>query len=237
MVYEYEKVEDLGLKGLRVIQNKDGFCFGSDAVLLARFVSPKKNAKVLDLCTGTGVIPVMMWGLYEIESVEAIEIVPEVSDMAQRTMELNNLSEKIRVTCGNLKDAARIYGKNRFDVVTCNPPYMHVGGGKINPSDKLALARHEIACTLDDVVRVSGEVLKPCGKLFMVHRADRLCDCITTFRKYKIEPKRISIVYPNKEKEASLVLIEGAQGGKPLLHIEKPKLMYDDNGNYLQSLK
>ena len=237
MVYEYEKVEDLGLKGYRVIQNKSGFCFGSDAVLLARFASVKRGANVLDLCTGTGVIPVMMWGLYNLNSAEAIEIVPEVADMAMRTMELNGLSDKIKVICGDLKNAPEIYGKNRFDAVTCNPPYMHIGGGKINPSDKLALARHEIACTLDDVVRVSKAVLKPCGKLYMVHRADRMCDCIETFRKYKIEPKRIRIVYPTKEKEASLVLIEGAEGGKPLLHIEKPTLMYDDDGNYLQALK
>ncbi len=237
MVYDYENVEDLGLKGYRVIQNKDGFCFGSDAVLLSRFAKPKKNARVLDLCTGTGIIPVLMWGLYELSEICAVEIVPEVADMAKRTMGLNGLSENIRVTCDDLKNAPEIYGKRSFDVVTCNPPYMNVGGGLINPKEKLALARHEIACTLDDVVRVSKAVLKPCGKIFMVHRADRLCDVFSTFRKYKIEPKRLRVVYPSSNKEASLVLIEGAEGGRAQLKVEPPLFMYDDDGNYIQSLR
>lgn len=237
MVYEYENVEDLGLKGYRVIQNKDGFCFGSDAVLLSRFARPKKNARVLDLCTGTGIIPVLMWGLYELSEICAVEIVPEVADMASRTMELNGLSENIRVICDDLKNAPEVYGKRSFDVVTCNPPYMNVGGGLVNPKEKLALARHEIACTLDDVVRVSKAVLKPCGKIFMVHRADRLCDVFSAFRKYKIEPKRLRVVYPSSSKEASLVLIEGAEGGKAQLRVEPPLFMYDDDGNYIQSLR
>lgn len=237
MVYEYENIEDLGLKGYRVIQNKDGFCFGSDAVLLSRFAKPKKNARVLDLCTGTGIIPVLMWGLNELSEICAVEIVPEVADMARRTMELNGLSENIKVICDDLKNAPEIYGKRSFDVVTCNPPYMNVGGGLINPKEKLALARHEIACTLDDVVRVSKSVLKPCGKIFMVHRADRLCDVIDTFRKYKIEPKRLRVVYPSSSKEASLVLVEGAEGGKAQLKVEPPLFMYDDDGNYIQSLR
>lgn len=237
MVYEYENVEDLGLKGYKVIQNKDGFCFGSDAVLLARFARPKKNARVLDLCTGTGIIPVLTWGLYELSEICGVEIVPEVADMAKRTMELNGLSENIKIICDDLKNAPEVYGKRSFDVVTCNPPYMNIGGGLINPKEKLALARHEIACTLDDVVRVSKAVLKPCGKIFMVHRADRLCDVIDTFRKYKIEPKRLRVVYPSKSKEASLVLIEGAEGGKAQLKIEPPLFMYDDDGNYIQSLR
>ena len=237
LVYEYEKVEDLGLKGYKVIQNKDGFCFGSDAVLLARFAAPKKGARVLDMCTGTGIIPVLLWGLNDLEAEEVIEIVPEVADMAKRTMLLNGLEDKIRVTCGDLKSCAEIYGRHAFDAVTCNPPYMNFGGGLVNPKDKLAVARHEIACTLDDVVKMSRAVLKPCGKLFMVHRADRMCDVVSTFRKYGIEPKRLQIVYPSAEKAASLILIEGAEGGKPFLKLEKPLFMYDSDGNYIQSLK
>lgn len=234
---EFEKIEDLGLKGYKVIQDKSEFCFGSDAILLSRFARPKKGARVLDLCTGTGIIPVLLWGLHTLSSIDAVEIVPRVAQMAQRTMKMNNLEESIRVICADLKDAPKIYGKRAFDVVTCNPPYMHAGGGIVNPSDNLAIARHEIACTLDDVVRVSKSVLKPCGKLFMVHRSDRLCDVIATFRKYKIEPKRLQIVYPSSKKEASLILIEGAEGGRPQLRLEKPLFMYDDDGNYLQNLK
>ncbi len=237
MVYDYEKVEDLGIDGLKVIQNKEGFCFGSDAVLLSRFVKVKKNARILDMCTGTGIIPVLTWGLCELSGVDAMEIVPEVADMAQRTMELNGLSDKIRVKCADIKDAKEIYGSHVFDAVTCNPPYMNAGGGIVNPKDKLAIARHEILCTLDDVVKSAKAVLKPCGKLFMVHRADRMCDVITTFRKYNIEPKRLKIVYPGEGKAANLILIEGAEGGKPQLKLEEAIFMYDREGNYLQSLK
>lgn len=234
---EYENIEDLGLKGYKIIQDKRGFCFGSDAVLLARFANPKRGAKVLDMCTGTGIIPVLMWGLYELSSIDAIEILHESADCAKRTMKLNSLENHIHVTEGDLKNAGVIYGKKTFDAVTCNPPYMNKGGGIINPADRLAVARHEIECSLDDVVRCACEVLKPCGKLYMVHRADRLCDVVSTFRKYKIEPKRLQIVYPSKDKPASLILLEGAEGGRPQLKLEKPLFMYDDNGIYIQSLK
>lgn len=237
MVYDYEKVEDLGLKEYKIIQNKDGFCFGSDAVLLSRFVKLKKGARVLDMCTGTGIIPVLLWGMWELSSVDAVEIVPEVSDMAKRTMELNGLQDKIRVHNEDLKNSKAVFGSHAFDAVTCNPPYMNAGGGLVNPKDKLAVARHEIHCTLDDVVRCAKEVLKPGGKLFMVHRADRMCDVISTFRKYKIEPKRLAIVYPSEGKAANLILVEGAEGGKPQLKLEPAVFMYDRDGNYLQNLK
>lgn len=236
MVYEYEKVEDLGLKGYKVIQDKSGFCFGSDAVLLSRFANPKKGARVLDLCTGSGVIPVIMWGRCSLSGIDAIELVPEVADMAKRTMELNSLSDKIHVHCADIKDTLKLFGRHCFDAVTCNPPYMNVGGGIINPSDRLALARHEIACNLDDVVKAAADVLKPCGKLYMVHRADRMCDVICTFRKYRIEPKRMRIVYPSEGKAASLILVEGTRGGKVQLNLESAVFMYDKDGNYLQSL-
>lgn len=237
MIHDNEKIEDLGLKGYKVIQSKDGFCFGSDAVLLSRFVKLKKGARVLDMCTGTGIIPVLLWGLCELSGIEAVEIVPEVAEMAQRTMKMNDLEDKIHVHNGDLKDAKKMFGAHAFDAVTCNPPYMNVGGGLINPKDTLALARHEIACTLDDVVKSANDVLKPCGKLFMVHRADRMCDVISTLRKYKIEPKRLAVVYPSEDKAASLILVEGARGGKAQLKIENAIFMYDKDGNYLQSLK
>ena len=237
MVYDYEKVEDLGLKGYKIIQDKSGFCFGSDAVLLSRFVKLRKGARVLDMCTGTGIIPVLLWGMYEPSAIDAVEIVPEVSDMAKRTMELNSLSDNIRVHCADLKKSKELFGAHSFDAVTCNPPYMNAGGGIVNPGDKLAIARHEIACTLDDVVRCAKEVLKPCGKLYMVHRADRMCDVISTFRKYGIEPKRLAVVYPSEGKAANLILIEGAEGGRPQLKLEPAVFMYDSEGNYIQSLK
>lgn len=231
-----EKVEDLGLCGYKIIQTKQGFCFGSDAVLLAKFAAFKKGQRVLDMCTGTGIIPVLLLAMGKAENIDAVEIMPPVASMAQRTMILNNISDKIRVTEANLKDCENIYGKRVFDAVTCNPPYMNQGGGLINPNDYLAVARHEIHCTLDDVVRVASVVLKPNGKLFMVHRADRLCDVITTFRKYRIEPKRLSMVQPNSFSAPNLILIEGALYGKVQLKVTAPVYMYDDNGNYIQQI-
>ena len=237
MINEFEKIEDLGIKDYKVIQDKRGFCFGSDAVLLSRFVKLKKGARVLDMCTGTGIIPVLLWAMNNLSSIDAVEIIPHVASMAQRTMKLNSLEDKIKVECLDLKEAPSFYGKKVFDAVTCNPPYMNAGGGLVNPSDDLAIARHEIACSLDDVVKSARDVLKPCGKIFMVHRSDRLCDVISTFRKYNIEPKRLQMVYPSSKKKASLILIEGAENGKPQLIVEKPLFMYDDNNNYIQSLK
>ncbi len=237
MIYENEKIEDLGIKGYKVIQTKDGFCFGSDAVLLARFARFKKGQRVLDMCTGTGIIPILIWAKNSLSSIDAIEIIPSVADMAARTMEINSLSDKIHVIQGDLKNSAAIYGKRVFDAVTCNPPYMNKGGGLVNPNDRLAAARHEIFCTLDDVVRSASEVLKQNGKLFMVHRADRLCDVITSFRKYKIEPKRLSMVQPDSKSAPNLILVEGAYGGRAQLIITPPVFMYDDNGNYIQQIK
>lgn len=231
-----EKIEDLGIKGYRIIQEKEGFCFGSDAVLLSKFAKVKKGSRGLDLCTGTGVIPVLTYALYGPAAIDAVEIIPRVADMAARTMELNGLSEIIRVKNADLKDAPEIYGSRVFDFVTCNPPYMNSGGGIVNPKDELAVSRHEILCTLDGVVRSAAKCLKQTGRLFMVHRADRLCDVVCAMRKYKIEPKRLAVVYPNSAGAANLILIEGLMNGRPQLKLEKPVFMYDDAGNYLQNI-
>ncbi len=231
-----EKIEDLGIKGYKIIQNKDGFCFGSDAVLLSKFAKVKRGSRGLDLCTGTGIIPVLTYALHGPASIDAVEIIPRVAEMAARTMELNGLSEVIRVKNADLKDAPEIYGSRIFDFVTCNPPYMNSGGGLVNPKDELAVSRHEIMCTLDDVVRVSARCLKQTGRMFMVHRADRLCDVVSAMRKYKIEPKRLAVVYPDPAGAANLILIEGLMNGRPQLRLEKPVFMYDENGNYLQNI-
>ncbi len=236
LVLPNEKVEDLNIKDYKIIQTKDGFCFGSDAVLLSKFAQFKKGQKVLDLCTGTGIIPVLCWALNSLHSIDAVEIMENVASMAQRTMALNGLSDKIKVINADLKDCEKIYDKRTFDAVTCNPPYMNQGGGLVNPNDYLAVARHEIHCTLDDVVRVASVMLKQHGKLFMVHRADRLCDVITTFRKYKIEPKRLSMVHPNSKSAPNLILIEGSLYGKVQLKVTEPVYMYDDKGNYIQQI-
>ncbi|MBR5535308.1 MAG: tRNA1(Val) (adenine(37)-N6)-methyltransferase [Clostridia bacterium] len=236
LILHNEKIEDLNMGGYKIIQTKDGFCFGSDAVLLSKFAVFKKGDRVLDLCTGTGIIPVLCWARNSLSSIDAVEIVPSVASMAERTMKLNNLSDKIRVVNADLKNCVEIYGKRRFDAVTCNPPYMNKGGGLVNPKDNLAVARHEIMCTLDDVVRISADMLKPHGKLFMVHRADRLCDVITTFRKYSIEPKRLSMVQPNSKGAPNIILIEGALYGKSQLKITPPVCMYDDDGCYIQQI-
>ena len=235
-VFHNEKIEDLGIGGYKIIQTKDGFCFGSDAVLLSKFATFKKGQRVLDMCTGTGIIPVLCYAKNPFLTIDAVEIMENVASMAQRTMILNSLSDKIRVINSDLKNSAEIYGKRVFDAVTCNPPYMNQGGGLVNPNDYLAVARHEIHCSLDDVVRVASLVLKPHGKLFMVHRADRMCDVISTFRKYRIEPKRLATVYANSKSAPNLILIEGALYGKIQLKVMPPVFMYDDNGNYIQQI-
>lgn len=236
IVLPNEKVEDLNIGGYKIIQTKDGFCFGSDAVLLSKFATFKKGSRVLDLCTGTGIIPVLCWAKNNLESIDAVEIMPTVASMASRTMELNGLEDKIRVKNADLKDCVEIYGKRQFDAVTCNPPYMNKGGGLVNPNDYLAVARHEVHCTLDDVVRIAADMLKQHGKLFMVHRADRLCDVITAFRKYSIEPKRLSMVQPDSKSAPNLILIEGSLYGKVQLKVTAPVCMYDDEGNYIQQI-
>lgn len=232
---DLEKIEDLG-NGYKIIQSKAGFCFGSDAVLLAKFARIKKGERVLDLCTGTGIIPVLVYALYAPESVSAVEIIPWVADMAQRTMRLNGLEDKIHVENADLNDAPAIFGKRSFDAVTCNPPYMPGGGGLINPNDDLAVSRHELRCTLDGVVKSAADCLKVGGKLYMVHRADRLCDVFSAMRAHKIEPKRLAVVYPRSDRPANLILVEGLLGGRPQLKLEKPVFMYDDEGRYLQNI-
>ena len=230
-LYEYERLDDLKRDGLFIIQDTRGFCFGTDAVLLSDFVSVSKNDSVLDLCTGSGIIPLLIYANNKSAKISGIEIISEVADMAKRSVEYNKI-DCIDIVHGDLKDAARIFGYEKFDVVTCNPPYEKVGSGAESPKDIKAAARHEIFCTLDDVIKNACDVLKYSGKLCMVHRADRLADVFCTMRKYSIEPKRLRLVAPSEGKEPNLFLIEGAKGGGSFMKIMPTLYIYDNDGNY-----
>ena len=233
-----ERVEELGINGIKILQDDNLYKFTSDSILLTKFARVKKNDVVADFCSGSGIVGLHLYCLNPtlIKSVTFFEMQTPLYEMSKKSIALNNLEEICSAVNTRVQDIDSSFN-GKFSLIVCNPPYMNVGGGLVNPKDALALARHEIACNLDDVVRCARSVLKPCGKLFMVHRADRLCDVITTFRKYGIEPKRLQIVYPSEGKSASLILIEGALGGKPQLRVESAVFMYDKDGNYLQDLR
>ena len=185
---ERERVDDLQRNGYRIIQRTDGFCFGMDAVLLSGFAMVKKGERALDLGTGTGIIPILLEAKTEGEHFSALEIQREVADMARRSVSLNGLEEKIQIVEGDIREASQIFGAASFDVVTSNPPYMNDAHGLKNPDLPKAIARHEVLCTLDDVVREASRVLKTGGRFYMVHRPHRLAEIITVLRGYKLGP-------------------------------------------------
>ncbi len=212
MLYEDECTEDIG-GGFFVIQSKKLFKFGTDAVLLSDFARVKKGGAVLDFCTGSGIIPLLMYKSGKAESFDALEISEKSADMAKRTMELNSVSEKIRITRGDVCRASEIFKGRQFDLITCNPPYMNDGGGLKNPDCDKAIARHEVLCTLEDIVSQAARLVRPGGYFSMVHRPHRLADIMYLMREYRLEPKRLVLVSDSKESEPSMVLIEGLRGG------------------------
>lgn len=231
-----ERVDDLQRKGYKIIQNEEKFCFGMDAVLLSSFTMVKPGEKVLDLGTGTGIIPILLEAKTEGEHFTGLEIQAESADMARRSVEMNGLSGKIDIVEGDIKEASKIFGKNTMNVVTVNPPYMNDLHGIKNPELPKAIARHEVLCTLEDVVREGAAVLKQNGRMYMVHRPHRLVEIITTMVKYKLEPKRMRLVHPYKDKEANMVLIEALKGGKSMIKVEEPLIVYKDVNVYTEEL-
>lgn len=231
-----ERIDDLERNGYKIIQNSDKFCFGMDAVLLSGFAQVKTGEKVLDLGTGTGIIPILLEGKTEGKHFCALEIQEESADMARRSVALNCLEEKIDIINGDIKEASSIFGRASFDVVTTNPPYMNDNHGLKNPDLPKAIARHEVLCTLEDVVREAAAVLKDKGRIYMVHRPHRLIEIITTMKEYKLEPKRIKMVHPFIDKDANMVLIEATKGGNPFLKVEKPLVVYKEVGKYTDDI-
>ena len=231
-----ERIDDLQRKGYKIIQNPEKFCFGMDAVLLSSFVFIKEGETVLDMGTGTGVIPILLEAKTEGKHFTGLEIQTESAKMAERSVALNSLEEKIDIVEGDIKEATKIFGKNIFNVVTVNPPYMNDLHGIKNPDMPKAIARHEVLCTLDDVVREASGVLKQNGRLYMVHRPHRLVEIIQAMKTYKLEPKRIRFVHPYEDKEANMVLIEALKGGKSMVKVEKPLIVYKDVNVYTDEL-
>lgn len=233
---ENERVDDLQRNNLKIIQKTDGFCFGMDAVLLSGFANVKRGEKVLDMGTGTGIIPLLLSAKTEGEHFTALEIQKEIAEMAARSVSMNHLEEKIEIVNGDIKEASRIFGAASFDVVTTNPPYMNDSHGLKNPTEVKAISRHEVLCTLEDVVREGAKVLKPGGRMYMVHRPHRLIEIITTMKQYKLEPKRMCLVHPFKDKEANMVLIEAVRGGGSWLKVEAPIVVYKEPGVYTDEI-
>ena len=235
LVQPNERIDDLQ-NGFYVIQNPEKFCFGMDAVLLSGFANIRKNETVLDMGTGTGIIPILLKSKGKGGHLTGLEIQEECADMARRSVRYNSLESDIDIICGDIKEAAATFGAASFDVVTSNPPYMIGQHGLTNPHVPKAIARHEILCTFDDVAGQAARVLKDRGRFFLVHRPFRLVELMATLTKYKLEPKRMQLVYPFIDKEPNMVLIEACKGGNSRIQVERPLVVYERPGVYTKDI-
>lgn len=233
---EDERLDDLQRKGYKIIQNTKIFCFGIDAVLLSAFAKTGKKDSAIDLGTGNGIIPMLMEARYGGAHYYGLEIQDINVEMAKRSVCMNNLQEKVEIVKGDIKEASSIFGAGKFDVVTSNPPYMNENHGLTNPDSHKAIARHEILCNLDDVVREAAKLLKVNGHFYMIHRPHRLVEIFDKLTEYKLEPKRVRFVHPFADKEANMVLIDAIKGAKSMVKIENPLIVYKEPGVYTQEL-
>lgn len=230
-----ERIDDLLTKDLKIIQSAEVFSFSMDAVLLARFCSVPPRGRIADLCTGNGVIPLLL-STRTRGDIVGVEIQERLADMAERSVRLNGLQGRVHIARGDLKEAHRFLEAGRYDLVTVNPPYLPVVAGEQNLNSHVAAARHEIHCNLEDVVAACGRIVKAGGKVSMVHRPARLVDLLVLMRKYRIEPKRIRFVHPRDGVEANMVLVEGMKDGKPEVRLLPPLIVYRNETEYCDEL-
>lgn len=224
-----ERLDDLQLKGYHIIQDPARFCFGVDAVLLSDFAKVKKGERVLDLGTGTGIIPILLEAKTEGEHFTGLEIQEESAEMARRSVAYNHLQEKIDIVTGDIKEADKLFGPVSFDVITTNPPYMIGSHGVQNAQSAKTIAGHEVLCNLDDILRVSAKMLGFGGRFYIIHRPFRLAEILTKMVQYKIEPKRMQMVHSYIDKEPTMVMIEGSRSGNSRMKVEPPIVMYERN--------
>jgi tRNA1Val (adenine37-N6)-methyltransferase len=237
---ENERIDDLQLGGLKIIQNNKGFCFGIDSVILSDFAKNiKNNSNIIDLGTGTGILGILLCGKTKLNKIIGIEIQEDVAEMAKRSIKLNKLENKFEIINENINNLfdKKILEKNKYDVIITNPPYKEIGTGIINIDEKKLISRHEVKATLSDFIEIGAQLLKNNGELYMVHKPERLVDIIEKMRKNNMEVKELQIVYSRKNSEATLVLIKAIKGGKKFLKIREPLYIYNDDGSYTDQIK
>lgn len=232
-----ERLDELDRNGYRIIQDPKRFCFGMDAVLLAGFAKVKLGEKVLDLGTGTGILPILLEARTKGVSFTGLEIQPESADMAARSVRLNHLENKVHIVNGDIREADRLFGAGSYHVVTSNPPYMTDLHGIKNPNEAKAIARHEILCTLEDVVSQAAKLLAPCGRFYLVHRPFRLAEILTCLCSHGLEPKRMRLVHSYEDREPNMVLIEALKGGRSGMTVEKPLIIFEKPGVYRSEIR
>ena len=231
-INDWERVDDLHRNGYVIIQDPKRFCFGIDAVILSGFAEVKKGENVMDLCTGTGIIPILLEAKTEGSHFTGLEIQEESVEMARRSVRLNGLEDKVTIDFGDVKNTEALYRASSFDVVTVNPPYMNEGGGLKNVYSPKTIARHEVLCSLEDVVDAAARLLVPQGRLYMVHRPHRLTDIMVTLRNHRLEPKRLRFVHSYADREPVMVLVEAVSNGKPMVKVMPPLIIYKEDGKY-----
>ena len=234
---ENERIDDLEFKNLKIIQNKDGFCFGIDSVLLSDFAKNiSKGSKIMDLGTGTGILPILLSAKTLNTNFVGVEIQKDVAEMAERSVKFNSLENKIEIINLNILNLKDKYKRGSFDVVVTNPPYKKINTGIVNENDKKLISRHEITASLEDFLEIASYLLKDFGELYIVHRPERLVDILSLMREKNIEPKKIKFVYPNQNKKANMILIRGVKCGKPFLEFDDNLYLYDKDGNYTNEI-
>ena len=227
-----ERLDDLQRGGLKLIQNPELFCFGMDAVLLSAYAHANEGEQVLDLCTGNGIVMVLMSDRTRASHLTGLEINGQSCDLARRSIALNHLEGRLSVKQGDVRQIRELFTQDSFDAVTCNPPYMIGGHGRTGTNDAKTIARHEVLCCFEDVAKAALWTLKQKGRFYLVHRPFRLAEIIRTLSKYHLEPKRMQLVYPYADREPNMVLLEAVKGGRLGMLVEKPLIVYEKNGDY-----
>ncbi|MBP3634867.1 MAG: tRNA1(Val) (adenine(37)-N6)-methyltransferase [Bacilli bacterium] len=228
----------LNYKDLNIVQNTDWFNFSLDSVLLSNFVSINKTTKnIMDFCTGNAPIPLIL-STKTNSNIIGVELQKEVYELAKKSVEINNLQNRIQILNMNIKDLPKYYETDTFDVITCNPPFFKVNSdSKFNKNDIKTVARHEIELNLGDIFSIARKLLKNNGVISIVHRPDRLIEIIETMRKNNIEPKKVRFVYPKIHSDCNIILIEGSKNGNPGLKILPPLYVHDNDGKYLEEIE
>ena len=237
MLKENEKIDDLEFNNLKIIQNKNGFCFGIDSVLLSDFAKEIKNdSTVIDLGTGTGIISILLCGKTKLKKIIGVEIQKDVAEMAKRSVELNKLGDRMEILNEDINNLCNKFPTNSFEAVVSNPPYKKLNTGLTSEDETQLISRHEIKCNIEDIAKISSYLLKNNGSIYMVHRPDRIIDIFESFRKYNLEPKILRFIYPKLNKEPNLVLIKAVKCAKPFLKMEKPLIVYNEDGSYTDEI-